>query len=400
MRPWRRTQDRLAGDRHGAAGTRRASGRAGTDVRLGGRGASENRGDVPRADDRRPAADSPQCKYATVWPFIRERNDRKHAETIQQEIGDCVSHGWAHGLHGSLAAHLVMRGKDASLTKPFPPYIYGASRAWIGKGQINPNEDGSIGGWAAAAVQDESIGILPENAEGVPPYSGAVAKEWGRRGPPAKYRELAKQYRARCNLVTTWPQLVAAISSGYCVPTCSNQGFQMRAVERNGRLEGVAKGNWAHCTCFTGIDNRAGRQAAYLQNSWGPRAHASPEDYARLDGAQPGGFWVAKETVEKMLAAQDSYAVSFDGFAFSALRSRVMLEAPVPQKLWYAGCMPPHGEFAARNPFGGLLAAVERAEADHRALCREFERRGREERRRRDAEIRGLFEPSLARAKP
>jgi len=80
------------------------------------------------------------------------------------------------------------------------------------------------------------------------------------------------------------------------------------------RIEGVPSGSWAHCMVFIGFDTREGQQALYCLNSWGPDAHAPCPQYATLDGAPCGGFWVPRATVEGMLAQQDSFSVSFDGF--------------------------------------------------------------------------------------
>jgi hypothetical protein len=245
-----------------------------------------------------------------LWTFSADLNHDSHYLNVRQEIGDCVSHGWMHGLWYSSSVRASITGQRGPPKRPYPPFIYGASRVLVGGGRIGG--DGSVGAWAAAAVQ--KYGVLSSEEAGVPPYSGSVAREWGAKGPPQEFLKLAEQYKAEVRLVQTWDEACSAIANGYAVPVCSGQGFQMRAVEANGRFEGRPQGSWPHCMCFIGFDARPGREALYCLNSWGPTAHGDPADYARLDGAPPGGFWVLKPTAERMLAAEDSYAVSFNGF--------------------------------------------------------------------------------------
>ena len=65
-----------------------------------------------------------------------------------------------------------------------------------------------------------------------------------------------------------------------------------------------------HQMCFIGYDPNNGNPGVYCLNSWGANAHGvSP------DGAPPGGFWVDKATVSRMVKQGDSFAYSeFQGF--------------------------------------------------------------------------------------
>jgi hypothetical protein len=254
-------------------------------------------------------ADEYEGKYVVLWSFTRDRNGGQHWPTIRQLIGDCVSHGWSHGALATLAVHLCTTGDPATLSKPYTPYIYGTSRVQVGGGRIRG--DGSVGTWAAAAAKE--FGYVDEKTPGLPPYTAATAREWGRRGPPQEFLTIGKRSLADVRLIRTWDEAVSAIATGHAIPVCSGVGFE-KIVERNGRIEGVRSGSWPHCMCFIGVDARSGREALYCWNSWGPDAHAPEESYARLDGAPPGGFWVMRADVERMLKEEDSFAVSFSGF--------------------------------------------------------------------------------------
>lgn len=233
----------------------------------------------------------------------------QHLANIPQEIGDCVSWGYRNACNYSLASAIAYGEGELPYHQAFAPYIYGISRVQIGGGKIRG--DGSTGAWAAAGVQ---TGVLSEDEEGLPGYSGSLARTWGAKpGPPASWQSVAGRYKAQARLVTTWDAATQALSNGWAVAVCSNAGFT-EIVEANGRIEGRWRGSWAHCMCFVGYDSRPGREALYCLNSWGPTAHARATRYQELDGAPPGGFWVLKADAEKMLRAGDSYAISFNGF--------------------------------------------------------------------------------------
>ncbi|QGJ70623.1 Hypothetical protein PBC10988_23210 [Planctomycetales bacterium 10988] len=253
-----------------------------------------------------------QGKRMVLWIFTKFLRDGKNLPTYRQQIGDCVSFGTSNALQYSLAAYLVAHGGEGRLRQPYPPWIYGASRVWVASRRLG-NRDGSTGSWASAAVQ--RYGVIASDHTNVPAYSGAIAKAWGYKGPDESFKPLAAKYQPEARLVTTWDQLCEAISKGYAIAVCSGQGFQMRPVERNARLEGIPSGSWPHCMAFIGYDDRSGREAAYCLNSWGETAHGRPQDYERLDGAPPGGFWIDKKTVERMLSGRDSYCYSFTGFS-------------------------------------------------------------------------------------
>ncbi len=266
-------------------------------------------GDAPPLYQIPIGAEAGPVQDVKLWTFARFELGH-HIPCRHQEIGDCVSHGTANALEYSLCAYLAAKGGTGEYRPCYAPYIYGISRVKIGGGRIRG--DGSVGAWAAAGVS--KYGVLASDESGVPPYSGSVAKSWGYYGPPEKWIQWASSFKAEARLVTTWAQAREALRNGYGIAVCSGVGFQ-NFGERNGRVEGSAGPSWAHCMAFTGICEQAGKEALYCQNSWGESAHAPASLYARLDRAPPGGFWVKKATAEKMLAQEDSYAYSFNGFA-------------------------------------------------------------------------------------
>lgn len=264
-----------------------------------------------------------------LWIWIQRENDDEHLAAFRQLIGDCTAFGATKAITTSLAVELGIGDGEGDLIVPYPPHLYGGSRVVVGGGQIAG--DGSTGIWTAEFCTQS--GIIPSSDPRCPPYSATVAREWGRRGPPRWAMELAANYRCEARKIETWEEAIQANAGGSAIAICSGQGFRDQAVERNGRVEGIPEGRWNHCLAMTGYDDRPGREAGYIENSWGPDAHASIEMYRRLGDTPPGGFWVPKAIIVKMLAADDSYAYSFRGFADHARLSRQAKPRPLPNPL-------------------------------------------------------------------
>jgi len=254
-------------------------------------------------------------KQLGLWQFVKVATaNRDHLPNRRQEIGDCVSFGFGHACEYSLAVNQMV-AKEGKFRRVFKPFLYGAGRVLVGN--VRSRGNGSTGAWQAAAL--ERYGVLAEDDPGVPSYSGSVAMKWGGPpGPPEEFLRVAKTRSCQTKRIRDWDAAVVALSNGWPVAICSSVGF-CRIVEANGRVEGRATCSWAHCMCLIGFDTRPGTAACYCLNSWGPSAHAPAERYAALDGAPPGGFWMLKSDVERVLRAGDSYAVSFNGFEFQDL---------------------------------------------------------------------------------
>lgn len=260
--------------------------------------------------------------YVALWHFAKRCNGGKHLPNVAQEVGDCTSWAYSNACEYSLACQLVLGAADGKFREVYPPYIYGYGRNQIGGGRIRG--DGSTGIWSAKAIE---TGVLAQDEPGVPGYSGAVARDWGKHGPPPKFVDIAKSFRAETRKITDFDDACQAIANGWPVAVCSSAGFG-KILEANNRIEGRWSTSWAHAMCFVAMDTRPGREALYCLNSWGPNAHVKASRYAELDGSPPGGFWVLRADAEKMLKQGDSYAVSFNGFRPRATSVYRQLMAP------------------------------------------------------------------------
>lgn len=233
-----------------------------------------------------------------------------------QTIGDCVSHGWGISVD-VIAAIDVIQGRSEWRGGSSTEAIYALSRVEVGGGRLGGG-DGSIGSWAAEAVQ--KYGTLRRAkypSVDLTTYSGQRAKSWGmpRAGLPDELEPIAREQTVQAaSLVTSYEQARDAIANGYPVAVCSNQGFtESRDPEGFAR----ASGSWAHCMAFLAVDDSPKRPGLLCQNSWGPDWISGPTRHNQ----PPGSFWVDAATANRMLSRDpDSFAVSgFVGFPVQAL---------------------------------------------------------------------------------
>jgi hypothetical protein len=259
----------------------------------------------------------------------------------QGSAGTCVSFGWGLGSY---------IGQSVDWTQgqlPAPPKlvatepIYGGSRTY---GRMPPVtnagfSDGSYGAaaarWVAGKCKDPLVGgIVYREQVGkydLTRYSIDLSRQWGAYGPPRDVATEAAKHRAvAVAQVSTYDELVAAITSGYCVPICSNVGFAATNVrDKDGYLP--RGGQWNHCMLVCAIrfaDGPGKRDGALVANSWGTRWVTGP----RWPSDQPeGSFWVSREDMESILRQGDSFAIGgADGFPWRKLEHREWM-TPAPQ---------------------------------------------------------------------
>lgn len=188
----------------------------------------------------------------------------KDTQNYRQEIGDCVSFGMKNAIEYLECVEILLKGEAEKFQNIFPPYIYGTSRNQIGGGRING--DGSLGSWAAESVKQ--FGVISSIDQGVPPYNGNLAKQWGSRsGVPSEFLTIGKKHLVRAVApITSVEALCDAICNGYACTVASNQGF---AEQPDSKGFHRAQGNWAHQMCIIGIDMEYTEPYVLILNSWG-----------------------------------------------------------------------------------------------------------------------------------
>jgi hypothetical protein len=214
-----------------------------------------------------------------------------------QQIGDCVSFGHGHG-NDLLQCIEIGLGQPVVYRETDTEFIYGASREIAG---ILGTGDGSYGSAAVKAMM--TIGMVSrEMLGGDGAYSGQRARAWGETGPPPAVQTEAASFKlGTAALVSNWDGLVAAITNGYPVTICCDQGFEL-ARDQDGFC--AASGTWGHCMVIAGV--RFDRPGACILQSWGPDVPRGPTALGQPDWS----FWADRPVVEAILAEGDSWAIS------------------------------------------------------------------------------------------
>jgi hypothetical protein len=245
-----------------------------------------------------------------LYTAFKDVNGGQYIDYPAQTIGDCVSHGFGHGIDLLEAVQISVGHKPDQFRQTATEAIYGMARVDIG-GQRGSFQDGAVGAWAARAVT--TLGTLSRDVVG--PYDGRRAKQWGAYGVPADLEAQAAAHKVETtSLVATFSELEDALANGYPVTVCSSQGF---TLERDSQGFCGPQGTWGHCMLIVGV--RAGdRPGACIFQSWGSSMPSGP---LALD-QPPNSFWADRAVVEQMLSMQDSWALStFDGYPSQALPS-------------------------------------------------------------------------------
>jgi hypothetical protein len=268
---------------------------------------------MPRfADVAPPAAEGD----VFLWQACRAVTGDHLPAHNQLDVGCCVGEGFASAVE-YLACVEIAGGAARGYEAVSSEAVYALSRVEVGGGRIRG--DGSVGAWAAKAVNQ--YGVLPRRSIGVydlTRFDPRRARAWGASGLPDDLEPTARQHLVRTvSLVRSFDEARAAISNGYPVAVCSDQGF---AMTRDADGFCAARGTWYHCMCFIGV--AAGRRPGLCcLQSWGPRTPGGP---IGLGGHPDCGFWVDADVADRMLRQGDSWAVSaFDGFPARTLDWRV-----------------------------------------------------------------------------
>ncbi len=221
----------------------------------------------------------------------------KYPDYPAQQIGDCVSFGHGHG-NDLLQCIECRLGVPVEYRETDTEFIYGASREAAG---ILGTGDGSYG--AAAVKAMTTIGMFRARCwEVTEPIRAIEPRRGARRGPPHDLELKAAPYKlGSAALVSTWNDLVAAITNGYPVTICTSQGF---TLTRDPEGFCAASGTWGHCMLIAGV--RFDRPGACIIQSWGP---GMPDGPTALD--QPDfSFWAEQAAIEQILGEGDSWALS------------------------------------------------------------------------------------------
>lgn len=235
-----------------------------------------------------------------------------------QKIGSCVGWGFSLSCDILAACDIILRNESETYGgRVLEASVYAFSRVEV-RGSRNLGGDGSYGGAAAKAVT--KYGTLhygiDYGGERFDDNSGTREREWGRDGVPDRLERYAAEHKVQSvALVTAFEEAAKAIQNGYPVAVCSGQGFTM-TLRDGGYL--TPAGSWAHCMMFAGVRWKP-YPALLCVNSWG-ECYSGDVDKSLPVQFQRSAGWVKADTCTKMLAGEDSFALSgYSGFKPRAL---------------------------------------------------------------------------------
>ena len=291
------------------------------------------------------AAPEAMRRAKPIDTFLYRAMDRAHRARYgkpfvvgRQGIGDCVSWGAAHAVYCAEAVDWDL-GKLAEPPKvPSTEAIYGGSRVEA-RGRAEGSggwSDGSTGFGAAKWLRDWGVVYrqpFPDLGYDLTTYSADRAKQWGNwgaggQGDRGRLDAIAKKHPCKHVVqVRTWDELVAAIESGFPVTIASSVGFN--SGPRDSDAFCAASGTWMHQMAIVGVRfaaNGSPRDGALIMNSWGNYVGGGkwPDDMP------DGCFWASRETVQRILSQNDSWAIgSVDGFGWRDIHHDGWLDAGV-----------------------------------------------------------------------
>lgn len=238
-----------------------------------------------------------------------EKVTQKPFEARKQEIGDCVSFGYGLAVEILSAVEIAAGQREEYHGQIATEPLYALSRVEIGGGRIRG--DGSTGAWAAKAVMQFGVVLRRRYSQyDLTKYRPDWAKSWGDIGCPDDLETIAREHPVQtAAVVSSAVEAADALSNGFPIGICSNQGFTMQTDK-----DGFAKprGQWGHCMCVVGVDAKSDRPGFEIINSWGPSWISGPR---HVLGTASGGFWADWDVVDRMLRQGDSHALSgFVGF--------------------------------------------------------------------------------------
>jgi hypothetical protein len=212
--------------------------------------------------------------------------------------GSCVAQCVALSCDTLAAIRTVEYHENLKPGRTDPMTIYIGSRVEIG-GNSLPYA-GTYVAWAAKYVKDYGTVIQAKYPEmDLSQYDASVC--CGKTGGvPPGIKAIAKNRQVKSYAhVRTFDELALAIESGYPVIVSSNVGF-----DRRRDADGFSPANqiWGHCLTALGV--RHDRPGALMANSWGAYYTGGPK------GMSAATKWVDKDTVNRMLAQGDSFALA------------------------------------------------------------------------------------------
>lgn len=265
-----------------------------------------------KASPDRPIVLHDACKKVT-GSFLPAQN---------QPRGTCTSRGLKRDLD-VMQCVMIAAGAPLAFKQTNHAIIYGLGREIAGMLGGNPNNEDDDGCTGAAvgrgAVQGGELTYDDTTEPGDNENSDTLACQYGARGVPANYKEMAKSH-----LVKSMAQVKSTIqgrdliANGYGFTVASNVGYEgirgqhVFARDKNGRAH--RGGSWSHQMTVQGYtpDLNGDGPCFLIDQSWGPLSPDGPIGPIEIPTYS---FWVLESDLAVQIAQNDSWTFSgFDGW--------------------------------------------------------------------------------------
>lgn len=261
--------------------------------------------------------DQPKSDIHLWKPLLKLMPDWKPS---RQGIGDCVSHGLAHGLLFSTAVAAARGLCRFPGTYFATEVIYGGARVEAPNKRIDAGGDGAIPEYGirwlekwGAVLRLNFADITGNPAHDYRVYDAKKAKEHGMYGAGGqndggKIDKLATEHPVQASTaITTLDEFVASLTNGYPIAIGCSAGYG--DMKRN--AEGVCRwtGTWYHEQCYIGLRFWKGRIQGRKLQSWGMGCASGPDpgiDDPMISGCS---WWVDEPDLVKEIKSGSLNAI-------------------------------------------------------------------------------------------
>jgi hypothetical protein len=152
----------------------------------------------------------------------------------KQEIGDSIAFAGKNALEYLQLVQILLGEQEKPFHEVYVPYLYYVARV-LGGNMMMGGSDGATLDWLITGLG--KTGVLA--ADGMPPYTGAIARDWGKNLIPRDMDitpkpPLATLVQSVATLRSV-EDMALAVRHGYPALLASQRGYEMFADERGFR---------------------------------------------------------------------------------------------------------------------------------------------------------------------
>jgi hypothetical protein len=253
-------------------------------------------GEYPEAFSVEGGREDNKTRNVRLWEPLLTKSPNWRNE--RQPIGDCVAASLCNGIQ-------MLAARRGETVDPFRPYTYGLARVTYGNNRPGCGSDGAVASWAVKGFVND--GWL-ERVEAHEPYNAKSARDWGCKGPPQQYLDIAKGRTGSAYPVRSADELIDSLANGFPCTIAGMFGTKEETIKKqDNRWVASWNDRWPHQMLFCGYDGSGSTAYVYLLNSWGDDW---PLNKSPLQNEIKGGVWVTIATATRMIKEGECWALS------------------------------------------------------------------------------------------